>query len=81
MVDHADEVIAVWNGKESGTKNCVDYARSCGKDVIWINLHELIQINMVKANEVMQMKKAIIYTDVACGCCGGIINTNYHNSK
>ena len=48
-----DEVIAVWNGKESGTKNCVDYARSCGKDVIWINPHELIQINMVKANEVM----------------------------
>lgn len=37
MVDHADEVIAVWNGNASGTKNCVDYTRSCGKDVIWIN--------------------------------------------
>ena len=37
MVDHADEVIAVWNGKASGTKNCVDYARSLGKDVIWID--------------------------------------------
>lgn len=37
MVDHADEVIAVWNGNASGTKNCVDYAQSCRKDVIWID--------------------------------------------
>ena len=27
------------------------------------------------------MKKAIIYMEVACGCCGGIINRDYHNSK
>ena len=26
MVDHADEVIAVWNGNSGGTKNCVEYA-------------------------------------------------------
>ena len=37
MVDHANEVIAVWNGNASGTKNCVDYARNLGKDVIWID--------------------------------------------
>ena len=27
------------------------------------------------------MKKAIIYMEVACGCCGDIINRDYHNSK
>lgn len=27
------------------------------------------------------MRKAIIYMEVACGCCGGIINRDYHNSK
>ena len=26
------------------------------------------------------MKKAIIYMEVACGHCGGIINRNYKNS-
>lgn len=24
------------------------------------------------------MRKAIIYMEVACGCCGGIINRDYH---
>ena len=27
------------------------------------------------------MKKAIIYMEVACGCCGVIINRDYHNNK
>ena len=27
------------------------------------------------------MKKAIIYMEVACGCCGGITNRDYHNNK
>lgn len=27
------------------------------------------------------MKKAIIYMEVACGCCGDIIDRDYHNSK
>lgn len=27
------------------------------------------------------MRKAIIYMEVACGCCGNIIDCDYHNSK
>ena len=34
MVDHSSKVIAVWNGKKSGTKNTIDYAIKCGVKVI-----------------------------------------------
>ena len=27
MVDHADELIAVWDSSPSGTANCVNYAK------------------------------------------------------
>lgn len=37
MVDHADEVLAFWDGTGGGTKNCVDYARKMGKLVTIIN--------------------------------------------
>jgi uncharacterized phage-like protein YoqJ len=33
MVDHADEVVAVWDGTSSGTANCVAYAKKVGKPV------------------------------------------------
>lgn len=33
IVDYADFVIAVWNGKSSGTKYTIDYARKTGKEV------------------------------------------------
>lgn len=36
MVDHSDKVIAVWDGSKSGTKNCIDYAKKVGKDIIYI---------------------------------------------
>ena len=36
MVDKSDYVIAVWNGKPSGTGNTVRYAESKGKTVIRI---------------------------------------------
>lgn len=36
MVDKSDYVIAVWNGKPSGTGNTVHYAESKGKTVIRI---------------------------------------------
>lgn len=29
MVDHSAQVIAVFNGERSGTKNTIDYARKC----------------------------------------------------
>ena len=37
MVDNSDLVIAVWDGTTGGTKNCIKYARSQSKKVIWIN--------------------------------------------
>lgn len=37
MVDKSDYVIAVWNGKPSGTGNTVKYAIEKGKSVIEIN--------------------------------------------
>lgn len=37
MVDHADLVVALWNGSSGGTANCVRYAESQGKpiDNVW----------------------------------------------
>lgn len=37
MVDHSDVVIAVWNGKPSGTGNTVSYAKQQGKTVVVIH--------------------------------------------
>ena len=37
MVDHAQILIAVWNGKPSGTGKTVRYAQKCGKNVIIID--------------------------------------------
>lgn len=37
MVNHANMVIAVWDGSISGTKNCIDYANKMGKDIIYLN--------------------------------------------
>lgn len=37
MVDHSARVVAIWNGKPSGTKNTVDYANR--KNVPVVNLY------------------------------------------
>jgi uncharacterized phage-like protein YoqJ len=37
MVDHADVVVAIWDGTEGGTRNCVRYAKRQGKRLIVIN--------------------------------------------
>lgn len=37
MVDHADDILAVWNGCPSGTGNTVRYAHKKGKTIIVIN--------------------------------------------
>src|SRR3546814_16271306 len=34
MVDHADELVALWDGSRSGTGNCVAYANTSGKPVV-----------------------------------------------
>ena len=36
MVDLADKVIAVWDGSNSGTANCVRYAKKQSKEIILI---------------------------------------------
>lgn len=33
MVDHADQVLAVWDGTAGGTKNCIDYAKKKQKTI------------------------------------------------
>ena len=33
MVDHSDEVLAVWTGSGGGTKHCIEYAKYKGKPV------------------------------------------------
>lgn len=44
MVDHADVVIAVWNGKEDGgTWNCIEYAVKQNKRIIHIHPEKGLQ--------------------------------------
>ena len=37
-----DKLIAVWNGSNSGTANCVHYAESRGKNIIYINPNNIV---------------------------------------
>lgn len=37
MTDHCDTLIAVWDGSEGGTANCVKYARKISREIIRIN--------------------------------------------
>ncbi len=42
MVNHSDYVIAIWNGVEKGgTWNCISYARSLGKPILWIGQSDI----------------------------------------
>lgn len=34
MVDNSDAVLALWNGSDGGTANCVKYAQSVKKDIV-----------------------------------------------
>ena len=38
MVEHADLVIAFWNGKSKGTKSLINYAKSSNKEIIKIDI-------------------------------------------
>ena len=33
MVDISDEILAIWDGSSSGTKNCIDYAQKKNKKI------------------------------------------------
>jgi uncharacterized phage-like protein YoqJ len=37
MVRHCDKLIAIWDGTPGGTGNCVRYAQSVNKEIIFIN--------------------------------------------
>lgn len=37
MVDHCDILIAVWDQSPGGTGNCINYAKSIGKEIIFID--------------------------------------------
>lgn len=37
MVDNCDKLIAVFDGSNSGTLNCINYAKSQNKEIIYIN--------------------------------------------
>lgn len=41
MGDYADALIAVWDGKSTGTANMIKYMRSLGKDVFVYNISEV----------------------------------------
>lgn len=41
MVNKSDKIIAVWNGSNGGTKNCIDYAIKQNKEIIKIQPFEL----------------------------------------
>jgi len=46
MVDHSNYVIAIWNGVEKGgTWNCISYARSTNKPVLWIRSDNAVWCN------------------------------------
>jgi predicted Rossmann fold nucleotide-binding protein DprA/Smf involved in DNA uptake len=40
MVDIADEILIIWDGKSSGTKATLDYARQIGKNTVLAELTE-----------------------------------------
>lgn len=46
MVDMSDFVMAVWNGKPSGTANTIKYAVKCGKQVICIDANSYERIEL-----------------------------------
>ena len=37
MVDKCDKLIAIWDGSKGGTQNCIEYAKSIGKEIIVID--------------------------------------------
>lgn len=43
MIDKCDILIAVWNGSKSGTKNCIDYAKKKNKEIIYINVNDILR--------------------------------------
>lgn len=50
MVDHADLVLAIWNGEEKGgTWNTIEYARSRGKPIQYLMLQDILSLHARKS--------------------------------
>lgn len=47
MVDNSDYVIAVWNGKPSGTDNTVKHSMNNNKMVLLVNPQTLVGLNSI----------------------------------
>lgn len=39
MCDHCDVLVAIWDGSPGGTANCINYAKSIGRKIIFIDPH------------------------------------------
>lgn len=37
MVDHCNKLIAIWDGTPGGTANCINYAKSIGREILFID--------------------------------------------
>ena len=37
MIDRCDKLICIWDGQSKGTKNCFEYAKYVGKEIIFID--------------------------------------------
>lgn len=44
IVDHSDVMLEYWNGSPGGTKNCREYAKSKGKQIVSIDPGKLISL-------------------------------------
>lgn len=64
MVDHADSVIACWDGSSGGTENCVRYAKSRHKDIDTIRPQEILaeydQTRVAQGDKEMEKALAVI---------------------
>ena len=47
MVDNCDLLVAVWDGTNGGTGNCVSYAKAQHKEMIIINPTQLMQASVI----------------------------------
>lgn len=70
MVDDANLLISVWNGSAGGTNNCIQYARTKGKEIINFNPNDANLSGIPKVSKTTQpeptKKEAIAYFDGAC---------------
>lgn len=50
MVENCDKLLAVWDGSPGGTANCVILAKKKGKEIIYVELSDLMHLRNPKQN-------------------------------